>query len=584
MSEGSEDKLIAVNPGRLLELERVDPRRAERLWHGLRRAERLRVVLDAPAEERERLITLAPDSAQLTRMLPPDEFARTVMALGPADAGGLLADSTDQQMSYVLDLTGWVKERFAPARYEAWLPLLLDAGGGRILRWLKHSDPEVLTLLFAHWMRVEKFLPSQEQQEPPDDLPEFTLDGVYFIEFRRPDNAGFVGQVLVVMKSELPELYAAVLDAMIWDSAAHLADAALRWRQGRMADLGFPDRLEAMELWAAGKPGEADWQKLPPKSELGFLQDAPPRSDHDLGLLPEGELLPAAAGELDPAVRDTLRAELAYVANCGVVALDADPAQPEQVERAARESLGMANLGLGLIAGDSPQAAGQVLARVGVAALARRGAAALRGLNRRAWALVREGWLSRMPASLYILDPPLDHWLAGLVFPRPRCYAPGLGQGREYRSFTSLADLEAAEAGLALAELWGRLLFDYMGLTLDEVAGLVRDAAWPDDPQEIKLTHVMGTWLARRALGMEGLAPIPSARLGAAVAALQTGLQGPLAEELLRSVQALEPAAEAELAGELLRETLERLRQELGGLDPDAALEPAFVGGLVLAL
>lgn len=583
MGQGSEDKLIAADPARLLELERIDPRRAERLWHGLSRDERLRAVLNAPYEQRDKLITLAPDSTQLVRMLAPDEFARTVMALGPVDAGGLLADSTDEQMGYVLDLTGWVKERFAPSRYEAWLPLLLDAGSGRVLRWLQRSDPETLTLLFAHWMRVEKFLPSQEQQEPPDNLPEFTLDGVYFLEFRRPENAGFVGQVLVIMKSELPALYTAVLEAMIWDSAAQLADNALRWRQGRMADLGFPDRLEAMELWATAKPGETEWQDLAPKSELGFLADAPPRSDHDLALLPEDGLLPVAAGELEPALREVLRAELAYVANCGVVALDADPAQPEQVERAARESLGLANLGLALLAGESPAAAGRVLARVGLAALARRGAAALRGLNKRAWALLREGWLAQMPATLHILDAPLDRWLAGLVFPRPRCYGPKLGQGREYRSFTSLADLEEAEANLARAELWGRLLFDYMGLAPEALAGLVRAAAWPEDVQDVKLTHVMGTWLARRALGLQGLEPIPSGMLGRAVAALQEGLEGALATELLDSLRALDDKDEAAMAGELLRGVLERLRQELGGLNPDAPLEPAFVGGLVIA-
>lgn len=581
MSDEIQSKLAAGDADALLELERSDSRQAEGIWHGLSREERLRAVLASPAESRQRLITLAVDSRDLVRRLPVDEFARTVMALGQDEAGQLVADSTDEQLAYILDLTSWVKERFAPARYEAWLPLIMDAGPARIKRWLTGSDMEVLTLAFAHWIRVVKYLPSQEQQEPPDDLPEFTLDGVYFIEFRQPKNAGFIGQIMVVLKSELPALYTSILEATLWESAAQLADYALRWRKGRLADLGFPDRLEGLELWAKAAAGEAAWQDMLPKSELDFLAGAPPRSDCDLGLLPPGELLPAVAGELDPASRDILRAELAYIANCGVVALDADPARPEQVERAARESLGLVNLGLGLLSKGDAATAGQVMARLGLASVARQGAGVLRELNTRAWVLLREGWLSKISTGLRILDAPLDRWLAGLTFIRPRCYDHSLGFDREYRAFASVSDVEAARLRLTQAELWGRILFEYMDLTPETINALLAQAVWPADKEDIHLSHVMGTWLARQALGLKGLSPIEAASLPQAVAALQKGLSGPLAQELTASLQALPQAQDAAGAGVLLRAALNRLRQELGGLSIQAELNPEFVGGLV---
>ena len=149
-------------PGRLLALEQRDPRAAEAVWNRLSPAQRLRVVLAASPPEREKLITLAPDSEALTQALAPDEFASTVLALGPEDAGLLIELSSDEQLAYVLDLTGWVREEFAPTRYEAWLPLLLEAGADRLQRWLESTDLEVLTLLCAHWFRVVKWLPSQE--------------------------------------------------------------------------------------------------------------------------------------------------------------------------------------------------------------------------------------------------------------------------------------------------------------------------------------------------------------------------------------------------------------------------------------
>ncbi len=580
MSENELD--ITGNPRAVLDLEKRDPARAEALWNGLSREQRLRTVLAAPALERLRLITLARDARALVREMAPDDFAATVLELGPEDAGLLLARSTDEQLTYLLDLTGWVKEKFAPDRYAVWLPLLLEGGSERLARWLRSVDLEVLTLLAAHWFRVVKFLPSQEQQEPPDDLPQFTLDGVYFIEFRNDKTAAFVAQVLVLLKSELPDLYGRLLEAMLWESAAQLAEDAVRWRRGRLMDLGFPDRLEALELWARPLPGEADWKRLAPKTELGFPERVQPRSDRAVALLPRDELLPALAAELSGEQADALRAELAYVANCGVVALEADPAQPEQVARAARESLGMANLGLGLVSGGDLGRAREIISRVGVAALARQGAAALRELNRRAWNLVSRGWLQRVPIGLHVLDHPLDRQLAGLLFQRPRCYDSGLGQGREYRAFHGLADVEMARRAVARAEFWGVVLFDLMGLDQEQVAGLMRAKVWPEDRREIKISSILGTWLARRALGLPGLEPLPPAALNRAVELIQQGLAGPLSREVLDSCRALEDPAEAALAGELLRGVLARLREELGGLDPSAVLEPAFLSGLVV--
>ncbi len=569
-------------PRDLLELEKRDPRRAEALWQGLSTDERLRTILRATAPERLRLITLARDSRELVRRLAADEFTATVLELGPADAGLLVEYSTDAQLNYLLDLTGWRRERFAPSRYQVWLPLILEAGPQRLERWLKATDLELLTLLFAHWFRVEKFLPSQEQQEPPDDLPSFTLDGVYFLEFRDQNTAGFVAQILAHLRNQDPRRYTTILEAMIWESAAQLAEDALRWRQGRLRDHGFPDRLEGLELWAKPRPGEADWEKLPPKPGLELEPGRQLHSNPATRLLPQDELLPSLAGSMKGRAGEDLMAELAYVANCGVVALEVDPAQPEAVAQAARESLGLANMGLGLLsAGDAAKAA-IILERVPVAALARQGSQALRRLNHRAFLLVNQGWLKDVPTGLHLLDQPLDRWVAGLLYPRPRCYDPNLGQGREYRSFLRLADLEMASRQLDKAEFWGRLLLEFMAIKPGELRDTITGAGWPQEPEEIKTSALMGTWLARRALGLGGLAPIPRAELNRAVRALQAGLKGELSRELMDSCAALAQPQAAALASQLLRGVLDYLEEELARIDTSREVEPAFIAGLVV--
>jgi uncharacterized protein DUF6178 len=572
---------ILSDPGRVLELEKTDPRQAEELWHGLAPEDRLRAVLAAKGPDRERLIVLSADSGPLLRSLAPDEFASTVLELGPDDAGALIELCSDEQLTYLLDLTGWAKEGFSPQRYQIWLPLVLDAGAHRLRRWLESTDLEVLALLFAFWMRVIKWLPSQDEQEPPDDLPPLTLDNVYYIEIRDTKAQGFIGQVLVLLKSEMPQRYGEVMETILWELPTPLNEFATRWRTGRMADHGFPDRLEALELWAQPAPGESDWQDLAPKAAAGA--GVRPRSDGPLGLLPENETLPVVAGLMQGEALDALRSELAYIANCGVAALEADPASPDEVARAATESLGLVNLGLEILAGGDEARARSILSRLGLAALARQGAQAIRGLNQRAWLLVGEGWLKNMPTGLHALDEPLDRWLAGLIFPRPRCYDPTLGGGREYRSFLSQADLEAAKANLSQAEFWGELLFELMGLGPEQAAALWDDPFLPADPDEIKLSHLVGTWLARRALDMPGLEPIPFDRLDEAVAALREGLGGGLEREIDESLQALADPTRVQLARRALESVMHKLSAELGRLNPEQELDPRYISGLIVA-
>jgi hypothetical protein len=367
---------------------------------------------------------------------------------------------------------------------------------------------------------------------------------------------------------------------MLWESPAQLTEDANRWRRGRMADHGFPTRDEALSLWARPVPGETDWADMEPKLSLGFPGHLEPRSDRMLDLLPDPLHLPSVAGSLDPEQMEALRFELAYVANASVTALDADPANPDEVAKAAREGLGMVNIGLELVSDQDAVKAAQVLTRVPLAGLARQGAQAIRTLNRRAYDLIHSGWLAGLPTGLHVLDPPWDRWLAGLIYPRPRCFDPG--QGREYRSFLHKADLEQASSRLAEIEFAGQMLFELLGIERLELAALLTGQKCLNEPLEIKLSTVVTTWLARQMLGWPGLKPIPRAKLNQVVKLLQEKLTTELPEMLMRSCQALEPERQ-EPARRLVGSLLETMRTHISRLNPESELDPEFVGVLVVA-
>ncbi len=557
------------------------PPAAHTSWLALSATEKIKTVLHtADAKDKLKLILQDNDSHALTQALSCDNFARLVFDLGAEDATELIEMSSDEQLTHLLDLAGWDAEEFSPARYEAWLPMLLEAGPEKMVDWLQSTDMEVLTLLGRHWFSTYKYVPSQDMQEPPDDLPEFTLDGVYFLEFNNPNLSAVVAQVLVVLKSELPGRYLDLMEAMRWEVESELLEYARRWRQGRLQDQGFPLREEALALWALPRPEEHRWQDLPPK--YSSLAAGAGQEGYWRNWLPEDQLLPQSVHGLSRQDLEALTQEMAYIANCGIVGLNADPSDSRLTWQAGREALAMVNLGLSVLsAGDKANAAAMVT-RLSLAALARHGASAVRALNNKAWTLMQEGWMKDLPAGLNLLDAPLDHWLAGLLFKLPRYYDEG--QKPEYRPFMSVAEINQADHMLDQAAFWGRLMFELLAWNRLDFLALITGPAWPLDPGERKLSQVLGTWLARRALKLSPeLAPIPQEHLRAAIAALQEGFKGQWLSQALASGHGLADRQEASLASRLLSETIENLRRQLGHVNLRAELNPAFIGGFIIA-
>lgn len=565
----------------ILQLQKTDPARSQELWQKLNAKEQLQAVLSAPdAKQKLELILLAKDSAALTQALNGNNFMRLVMDIGPEDSVELISMSSDEQLTHLLDLTGWDQEDFSPERYEAWLPLLLEAGPEKMVDWLKSTDMEVLALLGQHWFSVVKYIPSQEQQEPPDDLPEFTLDGVYFLEFRNPKLAAIVAQVLVVLKSELPQRYLDMIEAMRWEISSELNEFARRWRQGRLLDNGFPLRENALNLWALPKPEEYNWQNMPPK--YASMHEDYPQGGYWQDLLPQDELLPQVITRLSRQDLEQLNQEMAYIANCGIVALNANPADARITWQAGREALSLVNLGLSILSEQDPVQAGAIITRMPLDALARHGAQAIRKLNNQAWTLMQEGWMKDLPTGLNLLDAPLDHWLAGILFKLPRYYDKG--NKPEYRGFFTIGEINEAQEHLDEAVFWGKLMFELLGWQRLDMLAMLTAPAWPQDPAERKLSHILGTWLARRSLNLAPeLAPLPQSQLKPAILALQKGFSGQWASQALASSKSLQNQRESALAGKLLSQAIQNLSNQLRYVNIEAEIDPAFITGLIIA-
>jgi hypothetical protein len=121
-----------------------------------------------------------------------------------------------------------------------------------------------------------------------------------------------------------------------------------------------------------------------------------------------------------------------------------------------------------------------------------------------------------------------------------------------------------------------------MGLDKGDVLGFWQTKVFPEDAREIKTTAILGTWLARRYLGLTGpMAPLPRESFMQAVEVLKKELSDSLPEEIKRSCQAITDPKEAALAGSLLRSSLNRLVLELKQLNTDYDLDPGKTWGII---
>jgi hypothetical protein len=398
------------------------------------------------------LILEAPDPGALVRALPADEIYFTIREVGLADAAELVRLASPSQFRTFLDLDAWTKGRFEPARALPWLRAgRVGAPGDEVRerswrRKLAALDLELLELILRSFLVIHDL-----ELDPDPDLASDhflrTPEGKFLVEFNAE------GVEYLAIRGLLDDLYAEdafraarLLSALRSELDSELEETSLRWRAGRLQDLGYPPREEALSWFArpAARP-----QALPgaPARPPGFF----------LELRPRGSLLARAAERLPEEEREALEPELLAAVNATLVADDVDPGDLDAVRRCLESSRALVELGLERLAGPGPDLearAAEVLRSTPVKAVFQQGFGLLLELRWRAEKV--------LAAAHRPLESPLAELLRGLSLRRP-LYFPGVEAPRsdwgtpaaaafEARPFLSADDLTRAREALALAE------------------------------------------------------------------------------------------------------------------------------------
>ncbi len=417
----------------------ADLRAAREALSRARGKKRLDVLLDAR------------DPQALVRALPPDDLYLAIRDVGLGDAAPVVQLASPDQFKVFLDLDAWSKASIAPRKV---LPWLRAARAGANLepkaaaRWaakLEALDPEVLFLVLRDTLRIHDL----EQDPDPDfasDRFMRTPEGKFIIEFA-VDGAEYaaVRGLLDDLYAEDPFKATRLLSALRFEAPSELEETALRWRTGRLADLGWPTLDEALS-WFARPPKTAPQRAGAPERPAGFF----------LATFARGSLLDRAAARLAPDDRDAVEAQVVAAANAVLVADAVDPGDLDAVRNAFEAARALLDLGLDRLAGGDDARAAEALAATPVKRLFQEGFGRVLELSWRAQAILRRAGEGTRFGS------PIDEALAALAERRPR-YFPGVETPRsawgtieaaayEPRHFLSAEDLARTDDALLAAE------------------------------------------------------------------------------------------------------------------------------------
>lgn len=434
------------------------------------------------AKTRQELILSAPNSLALTRALSPELLLYTLKEVGLVDSVELLALASPQQVRDMLDLDCWRKDRLDERRLMSWLMLLDEAGSGKLAEWLLHTDVEVLVLLVKRYLEVVRKV---EVEDDPnfDHAQYFTFDDHYLLRFRGEEEPML--QVLLERLRVLDyDAYRGVLENSLFELESGLEEEALRWRNARLADRGYPSYDEASELFRFVPPESIrmeEYRRLefPP---LRFADDEeviPP--NHALALLEVSDsfLLHVLSGV--PADRlEQIAQEFAYLANRVMIVEGGDPGELAEARRCVSMTHDWLNIGLAFFAHGDEQRGARLVRDFALRPFFQAGVSLVLQLQRRAKDL--EGHLRNrgIPFWPEYLDTPFHETWVG-VHRRPPRFFLGLTTPGEilYRGFRTLAEVRQVEEILAQIPVWMTLLQRW-GVLSDErpPAGVTLTTLW----------------------------------------------------------------------------------------------------------
>jgi hypothetical protein len=195
------------------------------------------------------MILSDPSGKALARALEPQELYWLVKEFGEEDASALIMFSSPEQYDFFLDVELWEGLVCSREKSLEWIGYLLAAGEERVVEQVTRMDFELLLLICAKELIVGGGIGDMISDEERRAEWDRTFDNMFYITFRDDKHGPLMDRFLDIIFRNEHELYLRLMQTIRGEIESELEDLCYRFRSGRLADMGFPEREHALEIY-----------------------------------------------------------------------------------------------------------------------------------------------------------------------------------------------------------------------------------------------------------------------------------------------------------------------------------------------
>jgi hypothetical protein len=238
----------SANIQRILDLASKERAAATKAIQGMTLDHQVALVCDTPLSRRAAILELLPVPEAVIPLIPEADLCFTVKAIGIEDAAWLLEHATPEQVVACVDLDGWRGTAADRPALDRWLDTLAMTTDSTFLRSIRALDPELVVLFLKHRIQCFQKPDDDEGWQPPEGG--LTVEGqFYFVAVREGDDLETIVSMLRALFAADYWIYFRMMQGIIHELDIVNEEWALRWRVGRLEDLGFPPWDRAMEIY-----------------------------------------------------------------------------------------------------------------------------------------------------------------------------------------------------------------------------------------------------------------------------------------------------------------------------------------------